>query len=127
MVSTSISLVQKTMKIKIIRSPIAIDELQEIAKNQFIDMVKAAVDVRQEIMAIGGELHADEEAVLSESGSRREDVWGITIYINKAEDERIEFDSMINIKPQYKNRSRGVEDTVMQEKIRRIVKKLIIQ
>lgn len=33
-------------------------------------MVKAVVDVEQGILAIGGELHSDEEATLLDQGSR---------------------------------------------------------
>lgn len=43
-------------------------------------MIKAVVDVERGIMAIGGELLADEEAVLLENGSRRENLWGINLY-----------------------------------------------
>ncbi len=99
-----------------------------MAKNQFGDLVKVVVDVRQEIMAIGGELHADEEVFLNEQvGSKREDTWGINIYPQRHGDEMIEFDSMINLKPQYSNRSRGVESEKIKDKIIAIVKKLIIK
>jgi hypothetical protein len=50
------------MEIRVVRDSISRDELTEIAKQQFGDMVKAVVDVEQAIMAIGGELHSDEEA-----------------------------------------------------------------
>ena len=77
-------------------------------------------------MAIGGELHADEEVLLSEeTGSKRENTWGINLYPDKAGDEWIEFDSMVNIKPQHGNRSRGVENPETQEKIRATVAQLI--
>ena len=60
------------------------NELAEIASAGFGDMVKAVVDVAQGIMAIGGELHADEEVVLTEQcGSRRENIWGINFYPQK--------------------------------------------
>jgi len=39
-------------------------------------MVKAVVDIDQRIMAIGGELHSDEEAVLLEQGSLQKNLWG---------------------------------------------------
>ena len=42
-----------------------------MARAEFGDVVKAVVDVEQRIMAIGGELHADEEALLLENGSRQ--------------------------------------------------------
>ena len=114
------------MIIKIIKEPISKEELLDIAKNQFGDFVKAVVDVEKEIMAIGGELHADLEALLLEQGSRQENLWGINIYPEKSEKEWIVFDSMINIRPSQNNRSRGVESLDVQRKIRDIVSKLIL-
>lgn len=87
------------MSVKIVKNPISKKELAEIAKNQFGDLVKAVVDTEEEIMAIGGELHADEEALLLEAGSKQENLWGANLYPQKLEDEWIEFDSMINIRP----------------------------
>jgi hypothetical protein len=43
-------------------------------------MVKAVVDVEQGIMAIGGELHSDEEAILLDQGSTQKHLWGINLY-----------------------------------------------
>lgn len=88
-------------------------------------MVKAAVDVDREIMAIGGELHSDEEAMLLEDGSKQEHLWGINIYPEKPEDDRIEFDSMINVRPSQDNRSRYVEDPVIRARVLKIVKRLV--
>jgi len=114
------------MEIKIIKDSITKAELQKTAQEQFGDMVKAVVDVEQEIMAVGGELHADEETVLVEShDSKREHIWGINIYPEKSEEEWIEFDSMVNLKPSYGNRSRGVENESIQEKIKEIVQTLV--
>ena len=90
-------------------------------------MVKAAVDVEREVLAIGGELHSDEEALLLEDGSKQADLWGINIYPEKPEAERIEFDSMINIRPSQNNRSRGVENPEIRQRILRIVSKMISQ
>jgi len=114
------------MSIKIIKDAISINELKEIAKNQFGDLVKTVVDVEKEIMAIGGELHADEEALLLQNGSRQENLWGINLHLNKLNDEFIEFDSMINIRPSQSNRSRGVESLDIQRKIRDIISKLVL-
>jgi len=114
------------MEVQIVKDKITRNELAKIAKNQFGDMVKAVVDLKQEIMAVGGELHADEEAVLNEKcGSKREDVWGVNLYPEKPENEWVEFSSMINIKPHLGNRSRGVEDPEIQIKIKNVIKKLV--
>ncbi len=114
------------MVIKIIKSPIKKAELLEIAGKGFGDIVKVAVDVEQEIMAIGGELHADEEAILLQNGSRQENLWGVNIYPNNPEENWIEFDSMINIKPQHGNRSRGIDNPEIKRKILEIAEKLVI-
>jgi len=113
------------MSTRIIKDSIPKAELAEIAKEQFGDLIKAVVDVEQGIMAIGGELHADEEAALLEQGSRQEDLWGINLYPNKPEEEWLEFDSMINVKPSQDNRSRGVENNETREKIKQVIKKLV--
>jgi len=111
---------------RVIKEPIFLSELKVVAEERFGDLVKAVVDVKQEIMAIGGELHADEEVLLiDEHGSRREDVWGINIYPDADEPGFLEFDSMINLKPSLGNRSRDVEDPKVREKIRAVVAKLV--
>ncbi len=114
------------MEIKIIKDSISKEELKKIAENQFGDFVKAVVDVEKEIIAVGGELHADEEAILLEQGSQQENLWGINLHLNKSDDEFIEFDSMINVRPSQNNRSRGVESLDLQRKIRDIVDRLIL-
>lgn len=112
--------------IKIVKTPIKRSELLEVASKEFGDIVKVVVDIEKEIMAIGGELHSDEEVLLVErEGSRREHTWGINIYPGKAAAEMIEFDSMINLKPVFGNRSREVESSAVREKIKQIVGKLI--
>jgi len=68
---------------------------------------------------------ADEEQVLLDDGSRQTDLWGINLYPGDDSEDWIEFDSMINIRPGQKNRSRGVEDPAMRTRIRAIVGELI--
>lgn len=114
------------MEIHIIKNPISISELKSIAEKRFGDLVKAAVDIEQEIIAVGGELHADELVLLLErENSRQENVWGINIYPDNSGDDFIEFDSMINLKPAFNNRSRGIDNQQVREKVIAIVKKLI--
>ena len=56
--------------IQILRAPIRRAELQHVADESFGDLVKAVVDIARNVIAIGGELHADEEAVLLQDGNR---------------------------------------------------------
>ena len=103
---------------------ISVSELREMAKKMFGNLVKAVVDVEKEVMAIDGELHADEQALLLEQGSKQQNIWGINIYPDKIEDDFIEFDSVINIRPLQQNRSRGVDNETTRKKISEIVNKL---
>lgn len=116
---------QRGMPAWIVTHPITRADLAAIAAKQFGDLVKAIVDVQQGILAIGGELHADEEALLLEQGSRQGDLWGINLYPGKPSDEWIEFDSLINVRPSQGNRSRGVENPAIRTKIVEIVGGLI--
>ncbi len=83
------------------------------------------VDVERKIMALGGELHSDEEAILLDDGSSQRNLWGINLYPAEAESNWIEYDSMINVRPSQGNRTRSVEDAELREQIRRIVNGLV--
>jgi hypothetical protein len=72
----------------------------------FGSMIKAVVDVKRKIMAVGTELLADKEAFLLKNGSEQKNLWGINLYSENAGDDFIEFDSMINLRPAQGNRSR---------------------
>jgi len=113
------------MEIRVVRDTISRNELADIAKQQFGDMVKAVVDIVQDIMAVGGELHSDEEAVLLDQGSAQPHLWGINLYLDKPLNEWIEFDSMINVRPSGGNRSRHVESAEIRETVTRIVNRLV--
>ncbi len=112
-------------EIKIVSDTISKKQLLEISKMMFGDLVKAVVDCEARIMAIGGELHADEEQVLLERGSHQSAVWGINLYPEKEGEDWIEFDSMINIRPSQGNRSRNVENPEIQKLIRSIVQERV--
>jgi hypothetical protein len=113
------------MTIEIVRRPIDRARLAALAQAQFGDMVKAVVDVERCVMAIGGELHSDEEAALIDDGSTQASLWGINLYPAEQGAAWIEFDSMINVRPSQGNRSRSVEDTVLQGRIREVVAALV--
>lgn len=112
--------------IQVVRVPVALSQIRTMAESQFGDLVKGVVDVEVAIMAIGGELHADEEALLLELGSRQANLWGINLYpVQYGEAEWIEFDSMINLRPSQSNRSRSVENPDIQRRIIEIVDHLV--
>jgi len=103
---------------EVIRESVTVEHLAGIAESGFGNLVKAVVDVDKGIMAIGGEMHADEEAALLGLGSSQTDLWGINLHPSQyGQSDWIEFDSMTNIRPKHGNRSRGVEHPAAKEKI----------
>ncbi len=110
---------------KIIENKISVQELNEMAGKMFGNLVKAVVDLEKEIMAVDGDLHADEEALLLEKGSVQKNLWGINLYPEMEGEDFVEFDSMINLRPAQGNRSRGVDDLELQKKIIAVVTKLV--
>jgi len=113
------------MEIIVISEPVGLEVVRQAAAESFVDMVKAVVDVGRGILALGGELHADAEAVLLADGSRQDDLWGINLYPEKPASEWIEYSSLINVRPRAGNRSLVIQDLVIQGKIRAVVERLI--
>jgi len=113
-------------KMFLITEKISRKTLKEMADTQFGEMVKAVVDLGQKRVVVGGELHADEEALFLEAGAHQEDLWGINLYPDLPSSEWIEFDSMINIRPRQGNRSRQVENPETRTQIVAIVDKWIV-
>lgn len=113
------------MDIQIIRQPVTRQALHEIAGQQIGDTVKAVVDVERRVMAVGGELHSDEESVLLDQGSRQNNLWRINLYLDQPHPNWIAFDSMINVRPSQGNRSRSVERPDLRETIIAIVHQLV--
>ncbi len=115
------------MRIEVIDKAVPLLYLIQLAEGGFGNLVKAVVDVERRMMAVGGELHADEEALLLEHGSGQHHLWGINIYPELPGDERIEFDSLINIRPAQGNRSRSVDDPAIRDTIVQIVQELVCE
>ena len=84
---------------------------------------KGVVDVDQELLALDAELHSELEGLLLKEGSQQEALWGINLYPEADDEDFLEFDSLINIRPRQGNRSRDVENEEIRERIRTIVNK----
>jgi len=108
----------------ILREPVKFDELLGVCKFKYYDeMVKAVVDIERELIAVNGHMHADLEEMLLDDESRQQDLWGINLH---PDGEEIEFDSLINIRPGQNNRSRGIENPEVAQKVVEVTKKWII-
>lgn len=114
------------MPIEIISEKITKEKLKRLCEDSFGKAVKIVVDIQKAILAAGGELHADEEAVLLEDGSRQESLWGGNFYPWKNAEERIEYLALINIRPAIGNKSMLIEDNKIREKFKQITEKLLL-
>ena len=110
---------------RVVSKPISRGDLARWAEERFGDWIKGVVDVSRGILVVGGDLHADDVAVLLAHNSRLQDLWGINLYPGDESPDWIEFDSMINIRPRDGNRSRGVDDEGIRTRIRAVVESLI--
>jgi hypothetical protein len=100
-------------------------ELSQLAAARFGDMVKGVVDIRRSVMLLDADMHADQEAELLAEGSEQRDLWGINLYPALDRAEWLEFDSMINLRPSFGNRSRGVDDPATRDAIVAMVDRLV--
>jgi hypothetical protein len=108
-----------------VSQPVSLEHVRQLARRRFGDMVKAVVDLRRGIMLLDADMHADQEAELLADGSAEEDLWGINLYPDAAGPDWLEFDSMINLRPSFGNRSRGVDDPSTREALAQLVERLV--
>jgi hypothetical protein len=93
------------------------DMLQE-----YDNMIKIVVDVRRRYLSGGGEMHADCESVLLEDGSEQDDLWGANWYPGE---QRIEFESLINIRPRLGNRNIVIQDESLRKQVESITREIL--
>lgn len=89
---------------------------------QYDGMIKIVVDIRGRILAGGGEMHADCESVLLDNASEQDDLWGANWY---PDEQRIEFESLINIRPRLGNRSIVIQSEEIREKVESITREIL--
>jgi hypothetical protein len=109
------------MGILIIRKPATPSEIREM-RAEFDSFIKLAVDLEREILAGGGELHADCEQALLLDGSKQKDIWGGDWFPDVKE---VGFESLINIRPRQDNRSLELESPALRQQFEEIVRRLL--
>lgn len=108
--------------ILIIRETATPEQIDQMTEQFGKNFIKLAVDVSREILAGGGELHADCEQALLEDDSRQADIWGADWY---PETKTVAFESLINIRPRQQNFSMEVQDMALRSRIEQIVRRLL--
>ncbi len=112
--------------IEIIRDPVNQEVWEAHAREGYGDFVKIVVDVERGILGLGGALHADAEAMLLDNGSLQEDLWGANVFLGRTTDDRLEYDSFINIRPRQDNRTMTLQDAAVCERVRSVVDRLLL-
>jgi hypothetical protein len=96
------------------------EQLNDMLK-EYDTMIKIVVDIRQRILAGGGEMHSDCEAVLLDNGSEQDDLWGANWY---PDEQRVEFESLINIRPRLGNRSILIQSEELRQKVESVTREV---
>jgi len=97
-------------------TPAQINEMLEMLKSY----IKLAVDINRKILAGGGAMHADCEAILLDDGSQQEFIWGADW---DPIAQQVTFESLINIRPRQNNPSMEILDSTIRETVEEIVLK----
>jgi hypothetical protein len=108
--------------ILIIRQPVTSDQLAQMSEAFGDTLIKLAVDVEREILAGGGELHADCEAALLQDGSQQNSIWGADWY---PLERQVGFESLINIRPRQQNFTLEIQDPALRSQIEAVVRRLL--
>jgi hypothetical protein len=108
--------------ILIIRQAASPAQLAQMSEAFGSDFIKLAVDVEREVLAGGGELHADCEAALIEDGSQQSQVWGADWY---PPDRTVGFESLINVRPTQQNFTLELQAPELRAKVETIVRRLL--
>ncbi|MEK7471371.1 MAG: DUF5674 family protein [Patescibacteria group bacterium] len=112
-------------RIRILSTKIGIDEVKELADFWYGTMIKGAVDIESGRVALGGDYHIEDSELLTGTGSKFEDIWGFNIRFEEDKNGVLEFDSMVNIKPNFGNRSRNINNEEVIKKATEIIYKFI--
>ena len=114
------------MKIQIISKKIDQKVLLKLTNAWFKSFVKFVVDIKTGQLAVGGELHSDAELLLLENGAEQSNLWGGNFFPYKFSEQRIEFTSLINIRPKDNNYSMEIENDIIRKKVTTLVETLLI-
>ena len=100
---------------------IVLDCIQEVT-TQGWGRIQIEQGAAANILAGGGEFHADCEAALLEDDSEQKNIWGADWY---PEDQEVTYESLINIRPSQNNRTSEIQDPQLRQRIEEVVKDLL--
>ena len=95
---------------------------EKTSLDSFDSFVKLVIDIERKIISAGCELHSDCAEELMKDGSLYVNLWGANVY---PKDKKIDFISLMNIRPADNNRSMDIEDPAIRKKVEDIIKNLL--
>lgn len=87
-----------------------------------VEMIKIVADIENGSLSAGCELHIDCADELSQNGSESKYLWGANVY---PKNKKIDFISLINIRPQANNRSMEIQSEEIKQKVKNIIEKFL--
>lgn len=105
---------------KLITQPLAKKEIKKIEK-EYGNYIKVTVDLENNILVAGCELHADGEKILLERKGKSENIWGGGVNLKLKEVDVI---AVLNLRPNLANSSMEILDPEKRELFIKIVKNI---
>jgi len=105
---------------RFVDQPLSSEKISILRKDSG-DYLKLTVDIENEWLVAGGELHADAEKLLLDKGSKQDNIWGGGINLK---DRQIDTTAVLNLRPRMNNDNLEILDHKRREKFIKIVKKL---
>lgn len=100
----------------------ATSEEIKLVSEHFHGFIKVVVDIEKEILCAGADRHVDEEQELLKNGSKQSNLWGGGLDLESGE---IDYNSMINLRPNQDNPSRDVLSLEVRKLFDDIVTKIL--
>jgi hypothetical protein len=107
--------------IHLLKEKVVPEQIQDMLE-EYENMIKIVVDIRRRYLSGGGEMHADCESVLLGAGSEQDDLWGANWYPSE---QRIEFESLINIRPRLGNRNIMIQDENLRKQVESVTREIL--
>jgi hypothetical protein len=106
--------------IHILSEPATLEQISEMLQaHQFY--IKTVVDIQHQLLAGGGEMHSDCEAVLLEQDSQQENLWAASW---SPVSQEIVYESIVNLRPR-QNRSMKILDVTIRHQVQQVIFKLL--
>ncbi len=99
-------------------NPYTLEEIEKL-KEVFDIYIKTVIDIDRKVCSAGMDRHFQGEEILLEEGSKQSDIWGGGVDL---ETKTIDFNSMINIRPNNDNTSNEIQDPKIRQEYEELTK-----